>query len=190
MSGVVRYDLRVTFFLFLTLSLLCEFLLPFGSNTLHSNTLVQWMVPSRKRSEGRPKARQVLGKFGKWLFLILIVGQNCPSVSSAAEGQQRRTEAVMRMQQEVQVKEYRWAEETSQSWRQPKGEDGTEMKQEARVLRSTWLSGSGWSTEKEYMMRYKGKCGLFFWEGAQIEEGGNGAAVQQRSQGRMEICSR
>ena len=40
----------------------------------------------------------------------------------------------MRMQQEVQVEEYRLAEETPQRWRQPKGEDRTEMKKEARVF--------------------------------------------------------
>ena len=60
-----------------------------------------------KKSEGRPKARQALGMFGKWLFLFLIVGQNWLSVSAEAEGQQRRTEAAMRMQQEVRVKEHR-----------------------------------------------------------------------------------
>ena len=31
---------------------------------------------SRKGAR-RPKARQALVKFGKWLFLFLIVGQNC-----------------------------------------------------------------------------------------------------------------
>ena len=40
----------------------------------------------------------------------------------------------MRMQQEVQVKEYRLAEETPQRWRQPKGEDRTETMKEARVF--------------------------------------------------------
>ena len=40
---------------------------------------------SRKGAR-RPKARQALGKFGKWLFLFLIVGQNWLSVSAAAEG--------------------------------------------------------------------------------------------------------
>ena len=51
-----------------------------------------------------PKVRQTLGKYGKWLFLLPITGQNWLSVGAAAEGQQRRTEAVMRMHQEVQVK--------------------------------------------------------------------------------------
>ena len=56
-----------------------------------------------KRSERRHKARQTLEKFGKWLFLFLILVQNWLSVSAAAEGAKRRTEAMMRMQQEVQI---------------------------------------------------------------------------------------
>ena len=45
-----------------------------------------------KNGERRPKARPALVKFGKWLFLFLIVGQNWLSVSAAAEGPQRRTD--------------------------------------------------------------------------------------------------
>ena len=40
----------------------------------------------RKRSERRPKARQTLETLGKWLFLLLIIGQHWLSVSAAAEG--------------------------------------------------------------------------------------------------------
>ena len=63
-------------------------------------------------------------------------------VSAAAEGPQRRTEAMVRMQQEVQVKGGRWADEIPQRWRQPKGEDRTEMMKEAKLLRCTLLDGS------------------------------------------------
>ena len=38
----------------------------------------------------------------------------------------------MRMQQDVAVREYRWAEETSLRWRHPQGEDRTAIKKEAR----------------------------------------------------------
>ena len=86
-------------------------------------------------------------------------------------------------------KESRLAEETPKMWKQPKGEDRTEMKKEARVWVCTVLNGSAWITEKKYLSRYKGKCEIFFWCRAQIEEGGNGGAVQQRGKGRMEICS-
>ena len=59
-------------------------------------------------------------------------------------------------------KESRLAEETPKMWKQPKGEDRTEMKKEARVLVCTVLNGSAWSTEKKYLSRYKGKCEMFF----------------------------
>ena len=38
----------------------------------------------------------------------------------------------MRMRQEVQVKEHRWTEETSQTWRQLQVEDRTEMKKQPK----------------------------------------------------------
>ena len=114
-----------------------------------------------KMSERRPKARQTLGKFRKWLFFLWILGQNWSSVSAAAEGRQRRMEAVMRMQHEVQIKESRWTEATPKMWMQPTGEDRSEMKKEARVLRCTLLNGSAWITEKQHMRRYKGKCDIF-----------------------------
>ena len=65
-------------------------------------------------------------------------------------------------QQEVQVKGSRWAEEFPQRWKQPKGEDWTDKKKEAMLLRCTLLNGSVWSTERKYMRRYKGKCDIFF----------------------------
>ena len=42
-------------------------------------------------------------------------------------------DAMMRTHQEVQVKEGRWAEEIPQRWRQPRGEDRTEKRKEARA---------------------------------------------------------
>ena len=68
----------------------------------------------------------------------------------------------LRMQQEVRIKESRWAEATPKRWKQPKGEDRIEMKNEARVSRCTLLNGSAWSTERKYMRRCKGKCAIFF----------------------------
>ena len=65
-------------------------------------------------------------------------------------------------QQEVQVKESRWAEEIPQRWKQPKGEDRTEMKKEMKLLRRTLLNGSAWSTERKYMTKFVGKCDIFF----------------------------
>ena len=68
----------------------------------------------------------------------------------------------MRQNQEVQVKESRWMEETPQRWKQPKGADRTEMRKEEKRLKCTLLNGSAWSTEKKYMRRYKGTFDIIF----------------------------
>ena len=49
-----------------------------------------------------------------------------------------------------------------QRWKQPKGEDWTEMKKEAKLLRCTLLNGSVWRTERKYMRRYKESV-VFSW---------------------------
>ena len=36
------------------------------------------------------------------------------------------------------------------------------MKRESKLLRSTLLNGSAWSTERKYMRRYTGKCEISF----------------------------
>ena len=68
-----------------------------------------------------------------------------------------------RMQQhEVQVKESRWMEEIPQRWRQPEGEDRTEMRKEEKRLKCTSLNGSAWSTERKDIRRYRGAFNIFF----------------------------
>ena len=107
---------------------------------------------------------------------MVSVKPTTPSTSS--------TEMMERMQQqEVQVKESRWAEEIPQRWRQPKGEDRTEIKKEERRLKCTLLNGSARSTERKYIRRYRATFDIFFGDRAQVEEGGNGGAVQQRGEG-------
>ena len=59
----------------------------------------------------------------------------------------------------LQVKQM---EKIPRKWKRPKGDDRTEMRREEKRLRCTLLSGSAWSTERKYMMRYKGKCDIFF----------------------------
>ena len=142
----------------------------------------------RKERKGSQNQRQAyldetsVGQVWKMALSPFAIGQNWLRVNAAAEGLQKRTDMMERWQhQEVQVKESRWAEEIPQRWKQPKGEDRTEMKKEAKLLRCTLLNGSAWTTERKYMRRYKGKFDFFFfWESAQAEEGGNGGAVQQR----------
>ena len=53
----------------------------------------------RKRNR-RPRARQVLGKAGRWLFLFLLLGQNSICLNAAAEGPQKRTEMMERWRQQ------------------------------------------------------------------------------------------
>ena len=62
----------------------------------------------------------------------------------------------------MQVKESGWAEESPQRRKQPEGEDMTEMKKEAKLLRCTLLNGSAWSTERKKMRRSEEKCDVFF----------------------------
>ena len=84
------------------------------------------------------------------LFLLVLLGQNWLCVNAAAEGLQKRTEMMERWQQhEVQVEESRWV--IPQRWKQPKGEDRTEMKKEAKLLRCTLLV----STEEIHEKRQK-----------------------------------
>ena len=52
--------------------------------------------------------------------------------------------------------------EVPQRWRQPRGEDRTEMKIDANLLGCALVNGSTWSTKRKYMRRYKGKCDIFF----------------------------
>ena len=96
--------------------------------------------------------RQTLGKIGRWLLLLLLLGQSGLCVSAAAEGLERRTEATERMQQEFQVKGGRWAEEIPQG--------GGRKRQQ--LLWCTLLNGSAWSTQRKYMSRDIGKCDIFF----------------------------
>ena len=110
---------------------------------------------------------------------------------AAAEGSQRKTEMMKRMQQqEVQVEESRWMEETPQGSRQQKRTDRTEMRKEEKRLKCTLPNGSAWSTEKKYMRKYKVTFDVFFEIEHRLRRGGNGGAVNQRGKGRMEVCGR
>ena len=88
----------------------------------------------------------------------------------------------MEREQEFQVKGSRWAEEIPQRWRQPKGEDRTEVKKEAKLLSYTLLNGSAWSTERKYMRRYTGKCDIFFRIEHRLRKDGDLQRTQRESQ--------
>ena len=107
-----------------------------------------------RKSDKRARTRHVLEKSGRLLFLLVLLEQSWLCVDAAAEGLQKRTEVMERWQQQrVQVKEGGWVEEIPQRWKQPKGEDRSKLKKEAKLLRCTLLNGSAWSTEREYMSR-------------------------------------
>ena len=130
----------------------------------------------QKERDRRPRGRQVPGKTGRCSFSFPLLGQNWLWVNAAAEGLQRRTEMMERMQrQEVQVKGGRWAEEITHRWRQPKGEGRTEI----------LLDGSTWSTERKYMRRFNGKCDVFF--GIEHSLRKEEMEVQQRGEGRRRM---
>ena len=115
-----------------------------------------------RKSDKRSRTRQLLGKSGRLLFLLVPMAQNWLCVNAAAEGLQKRMEMMERWQhQEVQVKESRWVKESPQRRKQPEGEDRSEMQKEAKLLRGTKLNGSAWSTEMKFLRRYKGKCDIF-----------------------------
>ena len=82
---------------------------------LHGEDERRKKVKEGQKKNRRPRARHVLGKSGRWLFLLLLMEQSWLCVNAAAEGLQRMTEMTERtQQQEVQVKESRWMEETPQ----------------------------------------------------------------------------
>ena len=115
------------------------------------------------KSRKRPRTWQVFAMSGRLFFFLMLVARSWLCVNAAAEGLQQRTEMMDGWQNlQVQVKESRWAKEIPQRWNQPKREDRTEMKKEAKRLRCTLLNGSAWSTERKYMRRCKGKCDIFF----------------------------
>ena len=83
-------------------------------------------------------------------------------------------------QQQVLVKESRRVEEIPQRWKQPKGEDRSKMKKGTKALGvhlAKWISVEYREEEHEKAQQ---KVRHLLWNRAQIEEGGNGGAVQQK----------
>ena len=74
-----------------------------------------------RKSDRCPKARHALGKSGRWLFLLLLLGQNWLCFCAVAEDLQRRTGMLKSMQQQEVLAEVRSFEEST--WRlEPEGE--------------------------------------------------------------------
>ena len=115
--------------------------------------------------EGKQKKKNTTqGKFGKGYSSFFGGGggwQNCVGACTASEEPQSSKEAMTRMQQVMQIKESSWEEVAPTRRRQPRGEDRTEMKKEARMVRCTLLNGSAWRTERKNR-KYKGTFDIFF----------------------------
>ena len=128
----------------------------------------------RKRNRS-PRAKQLLGGSGRWLFLLLILMQNWFGVDAAvgrqdSEGKAQVPEIIIvsdavegtfvdlegkSLQEEQKDRHQR-------QWKRSKGVDRTGLRKEEKRLRCALLNGSAWSTEKKYMRRYKGTFDVFF----------------------------
>ena len=136
----------------------------------------------RRRGEGKgkkrnksPRAKQFLGRSGRWLFLLLILMQNWFCVDAAAvrlkpKGEAEVPEIIIvsdalkgtfadldgkSLREEQKKKHYR-------EWKRSKGVDRTGMRKEEKRLRCALPGGSAWSTERNFMRRYKGAFDVFF----------------------------
>ena len=106
----------------------------------------------KKEKKGRQKKKQTsqsetsLGEIWKMSLSLLAFLGRIAFVSTVQQKDCRieRTEMMEKWQrqQEVRVEESRWAEEIPPRWKQPKSDDRTEIKKEARMLRCTLLNGS------------------------------------------------
>ena len=119
-----------------------------------------------KQEEGGCPKLGGLWEIGKWFFFLVMFGQSLVEVNAASEQAQYIRGQMIGMQ--------------AVGGKQEEGKDRKEMQKKSRMVRCTLLNGSVWSTEKNYMRRCKGKCGIF-WDRAQNEERRDGGAVQQRS---------
>ena len=91
-------------------------------------------------------------------------------------------------QQEVQMKETRWVDEIPQRWKQPKGENRTEIKKEAKRLRCTLLNGSAWSTERKHMRRNRCECDILFGMEHRLRKEEMGSQCNKEAEGKMKVC--
>ena len=91
-------------------------------------------------------------------------------VNAAAEGSQRRTAVVLRMRREMQFKEERQTESVSYRWKQPKGKDRTNMKEEARVFEVYLAQWIGLEHREEVHEKIHRRVRYLPLERAQIEK--------------------
>ena len=69
---------------------------------------------------------------GKWLFLLLIIGQSWLGANAASEEPQGRSEPVTRIWQEMEVKESSWIVAFPKKRRRKGGHDRKDVQKEGR----------------------------------------------------------
>ena len=127
----------------------------------------------RKRNKS-PRAKQFLGRSGRWLFLLLVLMQNWFCIDAAVGRLKPKRKAEVpeiivvpdavegtfvdldgkSLQEEQKEKHQR-------KWKRSNGVDRTEMREEENRLRYALLNGSAWSTEK-FLRSYKDTFDIFF----------------------------
>ena len=100
---------------------------------------------ARKRSR-QPKVRWTLGKFGKWFFILLMIGQSLVGAEAASDEARRRSGQMTRMQKGTEVKLSSWEKAIPKRSRQEDCEGRTGMQKESKMVRCPSLYGSIWST--------------------------------------------
>ena len=122
-----------------------------------------------------PRAKQLLGRSGRWLFLLLILMQKWFCVDAAVgrlepEGKGKVPEIIIVSDVvegtfvELDGKSLRQEqkEKRQREWKGSRGVDRTETIKKENKLKCALLNVSTWSTEKKCMRRYKGTFDIFF----------------------------
>ena len=127
-----------------------------------------------KKRNKSPRAKQLLGSSGRWLFLLLILMQNWFCIDAAVERLEPKgiaivpeiiivTDAAEGTFTDLDGESLReeQKEKHQRKWKRSKGVDRTEVRKEEKRLKCALLTGSIWSTERKNMRRCKGTFGIF-----------------------------
>ena len=134
----------------------------------------------RKERKGRPKEKQTsqsetsLGKVWKVALSLLTVGAELVVCQCCSGRIEEKDGDHGRMQQQ----ESRWAEEIPHRLRQSKGEDRTEMRKEAKIIKVYLAQWIGLEYRAKIHKKIQRKMRYFLGERAQAEKRGNGGAVR------------
>ena len=117
-----------------------------------------------------PRAKQVLGKSGRWLFLLLILVQNWLCIDAAAGRLEPEEEAELLKIIIVSDAVEKQMEKLPRKWKRPEGADWTETRkeeEEVKVHLAKWISVEH---RKEVHEKVHRKVRYLLWNRAQIEK--------------------